>query len=138
MLISSTGIAIIAIVGFRIAGGILLRTCGLIVALLRALDLAINHNPTAIALLAAGVAGVAGRALALRATPPSLQEPARPTHLSTATPRPTRSHRRLGIPGNAGRTTERPAPTTPVPGMRRTATVTRTGPRRAGCTDRSD
>ena len=98
MLISSTGIAIIAIVGFRIAGGILLRTCGLIVALLRALDLAINHNPTAIALLAAGVAGVAGRALALRATPPLPQEPTRATHLPTAPARAARPHPRLGIP----------------------------------------
>jgi hypothetical protein len=56
MLTAAVGIAIVAIVGSWIAGGILLRTGGLIVALLGALDLAINHNPAAIALLAAGVA----------------------------------------------------------------------------------
>ena len=56
MLISSTGIAIIAIVGSWIAGGILLRTGGLTTVLLGALDLSINHNPAGIALLAIGLA----------------------------------------------------------------------------------
>src|ERR1035441_4059920 len=56
MLTAAVGIAIVAIVGSWIAGGILLRTGGLIVALLGALDLAINHNPAGIALLAARAA----------------------------------------------------------------------------------
>ena len=56
MLISSTGIAVIAIVGSWIAGGILLRTGGLIIALLGVLDLAIDHNPAGIVLLATGLA----------------------------------------------------------------------------------
>jgi hypothetical protein len=138
MLTSSTCIATIAIVGSWIAGGILLRTGGLIAALLGALDLAINHNPAGIALLAIGlVAWLVGHwHYALRHH--HYKSPLAQRILSTATPRPTRSHRRLGIPGNAGRTTERPALTPPVPGMRRTATVPRTGPQRAGCTDRSD
>ena len=56
MVAFALGVTVIAIVGSWIAGGILLRTAGLTVALLGALELAINHNRAGIALLAAGAA----------------------------------------------------------------------------------
>ena len=55
MLLAAVGIAIIVIVGFWIAGGILLRAGGLIIALLGVLDLAIYGNPAGIVPLLIGV-----------------------------------------------------------------------------------
>ena len=56
MLIAAIGIAIIASVGFWVAGGVLLRTAGLVVAGLAALDLATVGNPAAIFLFVVGLA----------------------------------------------------------------------------------
>ena len=56
MLIAAIGIAIIASAGFWIAGGVLLRAAGLIVAMLAALNLAIVGDPAAILLFLVGLA----------------------------------------------------------------------------------
>lgn len=55
MLLAAVGIAVIAVVGFWIVGGVLLRAGGLIIALLGVLDLAIYGNPTGIIPLLIGI-----------------------------------------------------------------------------------
>lgn len=56
MILAAIGIAIVAIVGFWIAGGLLLRLGGTIVAVLGALVLAIDSNLAGIILLGIGLA----------------------------------------------------------------------------------
>jgi hypothetical protein len=56
MLVAAIGIAIIACVGFWMVGGVLLRSAGLVVAVLAALNLALVGNPAAIPLFLVGLA----------------------------------------------------------------------------------
>jgi len=66
MLAAAIAIAVVVMVGFWIAGGVILRFGGLIVAIFGVLVLAVDHSLAGICWCPA----MARRALALRAAPP--------------------------------------------------------------------
>ena len=55
MLVAAIAIAVVAVVGFWIAGGVLLRFGGLIIAIFGVLVLALDHDLVGVVVLAVGV-----------------------------------------------------------------------------------
>lgn len=108
MLVIAIAIAVVAIVGFWVAGGVLLRVGGDHCRGLRRACAGRRSQPRRTHPARGRRAALALWALALRAAPPRIQEPARPADLPTASPPSPRPQPVGGVCLSRSRTGTRP------------------------------